>query len=134
MGAVEAGAENTSAISSVSGYKMSVDITDLIIIPVSLRSLGSIFTQLPWRLRCRCRPPSLSPSSDLWVKGAARWRFEGMHSSAYSSCGSLNHRLISVHVNWPGGLAGATWPLHDPVGYTEAEKSMCAYGRANFSE
>jgi len=41
--------------------------------------------------------------------------------------------LTSVHVNWPGGLAGATWPLHDPVGYTEAEKSMCAYSRANFS-
>jgi hypothetical protein len=40
----------------------------------------------------------------------------------------------SVHVNWPGGVAGATWPLHDPAGYTEAEKSMCNYGRANFSQ
>ena len=49
------------------------------------------------------------------------------------SC-QLAHHLASVHVNWPGGLAGATWPLHDPNGYTEAEKSMCAYGRANFSE
>ncbi|KIM74212.1 hypothetical protein PILCRDRAFT_14653 [Piloderma croceum F 1598] len=39
----------------------------------------------------------------------------------------------SVHVNWPGGLAAATWPAHDPTGYAEAEKSMCAYGRANFS-
>lgn len=40
----------------------------------------------------------------------------------------------SVHVNWPGGLAGATWPLHDPDGYSEAERSMSAYGRANFSK
>jgi hypothetical protein len=42
--------------------------------------------------------------------------------------------LLSVHVNWPGGLAAATWPSHDPTGYAEAEKSMCGYGRANFSE
>lgn len=40
----------------------------------------------------------------------------------------------SVHVHWPGGLAAATWPAHDPTGYAEAEKSMCAYGRANFSQ
>ncbi|KIM88518.1 hypothetical protein PILCRDRAFT_2746 [Piloderma croceum F 1598] len=55
--------------------------------------------------------------------------------AAVSICiiGPLTHHLASVHVNWPGGLAGATWPLHDPNGYTEAEKSMCTYGRANFS-
>ncbi|KIM71768.1 hypothetical protein PILCRDRAFT_16752, partial [Piloderma croceum F 1598] len=29
-------------------------------------------------------------------------------------------------------LAGLTWPLHDPVGYSEAEKSVIEYGRANF--
>jgi len=39
----------------------------------------------------------------------------------------------SVHVNWPGGVTGATWPAHDPNGYSEAEKSMSVYGRANFS-
>jgi hypothetical protein len=42
--------------------------------------------------------------------------------------------IYSIHVNWPGGLEGATWPLHDPTGYSEAEKSMAGYGRANFSE
>src|SRR5215471_5423967 len=45
----------------------------------------------------------------------------------------VNNRIVSVHVNWPGGLKESTWPAHDPVGYSEAEKSMCAYGRANFS-
>jgi len=30
--------------------------------------------------------------------------------------------------------ANATWPEHDPIGYGEAEKSMCTYGRANFSK
>lgn len=43
-------------------------------------------------------------------------------------------KVRSVYINWPGGLAGATWDLHDPTGYTKAEKSMCAYGRANFSQ
>ena len=50
------------------------------------------------------------------------------------SCLVAHEFIVSVHVNWPGGLAGATWPMHDPAGYSEAESSMCAYGRANFSE
>ncbi|KIM86360.1 hypothetical protein PILCRDRAFT_86556 [Piloderma croceum F 1598] len=47
--------------------------------------------------------------------------------------GSGEVEVRSVHVNWPGGPMGATWPLHNPTGYTEVEKSMCSYGRANFS-
>jgi hypothetical protein len=48
-------------------------------------------------------------------------------------CQFADDHVVSVHTNWPGGSQGATWPSHDPTGYTEAEKSMCAYGRANFS-
>lgn len=40
----------------------------------------------------------------------------------------------SIHVNWPGGLSTATWPQHDTVGFQEAEKSMVAYARSNFSK
>ena len=42
--------------------------------------------------------------------------------------------ILSVHVNWPGGFEGSTWPTHDPVGFLKAEESMVRYGRANFSE
>ncbi|KIM87300.1 hypothetical protein PILCRDRAFT_3800 [Piloderma croceum F 1598] len=40
----------------------------------------------------------------------------------------------SIHSNWPGGISASTWPNFDPAGYELAEQSMCAYGRANFSE
>jgi len=54
------------------------------------------------------------------------------------TCNVLAYWLIrwhgSVHVNWPGGVTNVTWPLHDPIGYAEAESSMCGYGRANFSK
>lgn len=45
-----------------------------------------------------------------------------------------NSSIFSIHVNWPGGFEGSTWPLHDRIGYDAAMKSMADYGKANFSE
>ena len=61
--------------------------------------------------------------------GSAKVRYLDIRCLYYVA----NYGLVSIHVNWPGGPAGATWPTYDPAGYTEAEKSMCSYGRANFS-
>ena len=64
----------------------------------------------------------------------ARSKYEGMPPAISVPVSDHLLPIVSVHVNWPGGVQGATWPSHDPTGYTEAEKSMCAYGRANFSK
>ena len=45
-----------------------------------------------------------------------------------------NFSIFSVHVNWPGGYEGSTWPKHDSAGFTLAEESMVKYGNANFSK
>ena len=42
--------------------------------------------------------------------------------------------VCSVHVNWPGGLSTQTWPVHNPMGYENAEKSAVLYGNAIFHE
>ena len=43
-----------------------------------------------------------------------------------------NVELQSIHVNWPGGFSSQTWPVHNPIGYSEAEKSAVKYGMAVF--
>lgn len=43
-----------------------------------------------------------------------------------------NVEVQSVHVNWPGGLLIQTGPVHDPIWYSEAEKSVVKCGMAVF--